>query len=95
MALHWIQDNIGAFGGDKDKVTIWGQSSGALSVGKHLIAYQGRDDGPVQSKPKKIVKKVRVQSPPPSSPEDAVPVTSRYPPIDYDDDAIGIETWSV
>lgn len=47
--------------------------------------YHGRDDGPVQPKPKKIVKKVRVQSPPPSSPEDAVPVTTRYPPIDYDD----------
>ncbi|KAI1758879.1 hypothetical protein GGR53DRAFT_197065 [Hypoxylon sp. FL1150] len=38
----------------------------------------------VQLKPKKVVKKVRVQSPPPSSPEeeeDAVPVT-RFPPVD-------------
>ncbi|KAI1260316.1 hypothetical protein F5Y18DRAFT_260641 [Xylariaceae sp. FL1019] len=33
------------------------------------------DHSPIQQKPKKIVKKVRVQSPPPSSPEDAVPVT--------------------
>ncbi|OTB00615.1 hypothetical protein M426DRAFT_234227 [Hypoxylon sp. CI-4A] len=38
-----------------------------------------------QLKPKKVVKKVRVQSPPPSSPEDAVPVT-RFPPLDDDDD---------
>ena len=40
---------------------------------------------PVQQKPKKIVKKVRVQSPPPSSPEDAVPVT-RFPAVEQLDD---------
>ncbi|KAI0148559.1 hypothetical protein GGR57DRAFT_234619 [Xylariaceae sp. FL1272] len=40
------------------------------------------DEHPIQQKPKKIVKKVRVQSPPPSSPEDAVPVTRFSPPVD-------------
>ncbi|KAF9870017.1 carboxylesterase [Colletotrichum karsti] len=45
LALRWINENIGSFGGASDKVTIFGESSGAESVSAQVLAYNGRDDG--------------------------------------------------
>lgn len=41
-ALRWVRDNIAAFGGDPDNVTILGQSAGAFSVAYHLVLPQSR-----------------------------------------------------
>ncbi|EFQ31418.1 carboxylesterase [Colletotrichum graminicola M1.001] len=44
LALRWIQENIFPFGGSADKVTVWGESAGARSIGMQLIAYDGKHD---------------------------------------------------
>ena len=38
LALKWVQANIESFGGDRNRVTIFGQSAGAMSVSFHLIS---------------------------------------------------------
>ncbi|XP_037082489.1 cholinesterase 1-like [Pollicipes pollicipes] len=38
LALRWVRDNIGAFGGDSRRVTLLGFSAGAASVGLHMVS---------------------------------------------------------
>ena len=37
-AIQWVRDNISAFGGDPDRITIMGQSAGAMSVQIHCMS---------------------------------------------------------
>ncbi|KAL5019938.1 hypothetical protein ScPMuIL_002830 [Solemya velum] len=38
LAMKWIYNNIEAFGGNRKKLTIFGESGGAVSVGLHLLS---------------------------------------------------------
>ncbi|VVD04442.1 unnamed protein product [Leptidea sinapis] len=40
LALRWVQNNIEFFGGDKDTVTVIGNSAGAISIELHLLSNQ-------------------------------------------------------
>ena len=37
-AMKWVKDNISAFGGDPENITVMGQSAGAMSVQQHCLS---------------------------------------------------------
>ena len=37
LAIRWVKTNIGAFGGDPESMTVFGESAGAVSVGYQMI----------------------------------------------------------
>jgi len=41
-AIRWVKDNIAAFGGDPDAITIMGQSAGGMSVQQHCLSPLSR-----------------------------------------------------
>ncbi|EJN14477.1 carboxylesterase type B [Bradyrhizobium sp. YR681] len=53
-ALHWVHDNIAAFGGDPRSVTLFGSGAGATSIALLMLCEQARD----------LFQKAILQSPP-------------------------------
>ncbi|XP_063708427.1 juvenile hormone esterase-like [Culicoides brevitarsis] len=42
MACEWVKDNIGAFGGDSEKITLFGESGGAMMIHSLLLSPMNR-----------------------------------------------------
>ncbi|MCX5238573.1 carboxylesterase family protein [Streptomyces prunicolor] len=56
-ALRWVHESIAEFGGDPDRITLFGQSAGAISIGALLAAPQAQG----------LVRRAVLQSGPPEA----------------------------
>ncbi|KAI0112061.1 Alpha/Beta hydrolase protein [Nemania sp. FL0031] len=45
FAIEWTRKHIAKFGGDPDRITVGGESSGAASAVFHALAYGGKETG--------------------------------------------------
>lgn len=43
LAMRWVKDNAARFGGDPDRIAIFGESAGAMSVGLHELSIPSSD----------------------------------------------------
>ncbi|XP_055303123.1 carboxylic ester hydrolase-like [Sitodiplosis mosellana] len=42
LALKWVHSNIGRFGGDNKRITVFGQSAGGASIHFHILSAESR-----------------------------------------------------
>ena len=42
-AIRWVKENIANFGGDPDRIMVFGQSAGAVSTTMHLLHKESAD----------------------------------------------------